>query len=94
MPGTQTDGAGAAASAVGLGSSLLTEPTLQRGTGCSLEQGFGGLVRIFSFVSHGSRELKFRSAGDKHVEPSSCRFLLDRREEKGIRGIIIKGTLQ
>lgn len=38
--------------------------------------------------------MKFKSAGDKHIEPSSCRFLLDKREEKGIRGIIIKGTLQ
>lgn len=35
-----------ASSAVGLGSSLLTEPTLLRGTGCSLQPGFGGLVRI------------------------------------------------
>lgn len=79
---------------MGLGSSLLTEPTLLRGTGCSLETGFGGLVKIFSFISRGSRKLKFRSAGDKHVEPSSCRFLLDKREEKGIRGIIIKGALK
>lgn len=94
MPGTQTDAAGAAASAVGLGSSPLPEPTLPRGTGCSLELGFGGAVRILSFVSCGSREMKFISAGDKHIELSSCRFLLDKREEKGIRGITTKGTLQ
>lgn len=79
---------------LGLGSSPLAEPTLLRGTGCSLELGFAGAVRILSFVSCGSREMKFKSAGDKHIEPSSCRFLLDKREEKGIRGIIIKGTLQ
>lgn len=54
-----------------------------------------GIWRVSQdFFICGSRELKFRSAGDKHVEPSSCRFLLDRREGKGIRGIIIKRTLQ
>lgn len=27
--------------------------------------------------------MKFRSAGDKHAEPPSCRFLLDKSQEKG-----------
>lgn len=56
---------------------------LLRGTGCSLEQRSGGLVRIFPFVSHDSRELKLGSAGNKHIEAPSCRFLLGKSEEKG-----------
>lgn len=81
-PGTEIARVGTCFSGTGLGSSILSSRALLRGTGCSLGQRSEGLVRIFSFIL-GCTEQKSRSAGAKHVEPPSCRFVLDKSEEKG-----------